>query len=128
VTQVDSRVDPVSRSIVVRAELPNADGALRPGMFMTVALEGRESPALLVPEGAIVPEQGSTFVFVVADGRVARREVRTGRRRPGEVEIIDGLREDEHVVVEGTQNVDEGSAVREQPWAPPGEPAARGGS
>jgi membrane fusion protein (multidrug efflux system) len=126
VTQVDSRVDPVSRSIVVRAELPNADRALRPGMFMTVALEGRESPALMVPEGAIVPEQGSTFVFVANDGQVTRREVRTGRRRPGEVEIVDGLREGEHVVVEGTQNVSDGSAVRELPYAPPTEPVPQG--
>ncbi|MET0291915.1 MAG: efflux RND transporter periplasmic adaptor subunit, partial [Steroidobacteraceae bacterium] len=66
VTQVDTRVDPVSRSILVRAELPNADGSLRPGMFMTVQLVGRESPALLVPEGAIVPEQGHTYAFVVS--------------------------------------------------------------
>lgn len=111
VTQVDTRVDPVSRSILVRAELPNADGALRPGMFMTVTLTGKESPALLIPEGAIVPEQGHTYVFVVRDGVVERREVRTGRRKPGEVEITGGLSVDEHVIVEGTQNVSSGSRV-----------------
>jgi membrane fusion protein, multidrug efflux system len=114
VTQIDTRVDPVSRSIQVRAELPNADGSLRPGMFMTVSLVGRESPALLIPEGAIVPEQGHTYVFVVRDGRVERRELQTGRRRPGEVEIVRGLADGERVIVEGTQNVSEGSRVTER--------------
>jgi membrane fusion protein (multidrug efflux system) len=125
ITQVDSRVDPVSRSILVRAEIPNVDRALRPGMFMSVALAGRPSPALLVPEGAIVPEQGSAFAFVVRDGRVERREVRTGRRRPGDVEIVSGLQPGEKVVVEGTQNVNEGSQVREQASTPPADAPAR---
>lgn len=113
VTNLDSRVDPVTRSITVRAEIPNRDGLLRPGMFMTVALQGDVAPTLLVPEAALVPEQGSTFVFAIADGVAERREVRIGRRRPGEVEIVSGLKEGERVVVDGTQNVRDGSPVRE---------------
>jgi membrane fusion protein (multidrug efflux system) len=114
VSQIDSRVDPVSRSIAVRAELPNPKGELRPGMFMMVKLQGEVSPALLVPESAIVPEQGHTFVFVVANGEATRREVKLGKRRPGVVEIVDGLKEHERVVVEGTQNLRDGGPVREQ--------------
>lgn len=114
VMQIDSRVDPVSRSIAVRAELPNPKGELRPGMFMTVKLQGEVTPALLVPEGAIVPEQGKTFVFVVENGEAIRREVKLGKRRPGEVEIVEGLKEHERVVVEGTQNLRDGGPVREQ--------------
>jgi membrane fusion protein, multidrug efflux system len=114
VSQIDSRVDPVSRSIAVRAELPNPKGELRPGMFMMVKLQGEVSPALLVPESAIVPEQGHTFVFVVANGEATRREVKLGKRRPGVVEIVDGLQEHERVVVEGTQNLRDGGPVREQ--------------
>lgn len=121
VANLDSRVDPVTRSIAVRAELANKDGVLRPGMFMTVSLQAEATPALLVPEAAIVPEQGRTFVFVVSDGVVERREVRMGKRRPGEVQIVTGLQEHEHVVIEGTQNVRDGSRVREQLRdAPPG--------
>lgn len=112
VSNINSRVDPVTRSIVVRAEIPNEKGLLRPGMFMTVTLYGNPEPTLLVPEAAIVPEQGKTFVFVVREDIVERREVRTGKRRPGQVEIVEGLREHEHVVIEGTQNVREGSRVR----------------
>lgn len=111
VTNVDSRVDPVTRSITVRAEIPNPDGVLRQGMFMTVALKGDVVPTLLVPEGAIVPEQGHTYVFVVRDGVVERREVRIGKRRPGDVEVVEGLAEHERVVVEGTQNVRHGTVV-----------------
>jgi membrane fusion protein (multidrug efflux system) len=114
VAQIDSRVDPVSRSIAVRAELPNPKGELRPGMFMTVKLQGEVTPALLVPEGAIVPEQSRTFVFVVEDGEASRREVKLGKRRPGVVEVIEGLKEHERVVVEGTQNLRDGGPVTEQ--------------
>jgi membrane fusion protein (multidrug efflux system) len=113
VTNMDSRVDPVTRTIAVRAELANKDGALRQGMFMTVQLNGEESPALLVPEEAIVPEQGRTYVFVVHDKRVERREVHIGKRRPGDVEIVSGLAEGERVVIEGTQHVRDGTAVEE---------------
>jgi len=113
VTNIESRVDPVTRSITVRAEIPNADGALRQGMFMTVRLEGEAEPTLLVPEGAIVPEQGHIYVFAVRNNIAERREVRIGKRRPGEVEIVDGLAENDRVVVEGTQNVRDGSVVAE---------------
>ncbi len=113
VTNLDSRVDPVTRTIAVRAELQNRDNLLRQGMFMTVTLQGEMAPALLVPEEAIVPEQGRTYVFVVHDNTVARREVHTGKRRPGDVEIVEGLQENERVVIEGTQHVRDGTAVEE---------------
>jgi membrane fusion protein, multidrug efflux system len=112
-TTLDSRVDPVARSITARAELPNKDGVLRPGMFMTVKLTGEPAPTLRIPEEALVPEQGKLYVFAVTNGVVARREVSIGRRRPGEVEVTAGLRENERVIIEGTQKVREGSKVHE---------------
>jgi len=125
VSGVDSRVDPVSRSVIVRAVVPNPDGALKPGMFLNVRLARDARDALLIPEGALVPEQSRQFVFVVEDGRAVRREVHIGRRQPGRVEIVAGLEPGERVVVEGTQKVRDGSAVREaQPpgAAEPGQP------
>jgi membrane fusion protein (multidrug efflux system) len=118
VTNMDSRVDPVTRSVIVRAELANSDGLLRQGMFMTVSLQGEVTPTLLVPEEALVPERGHAYVFIVRNNVVERREVRTGKRRPGYVEIVDGVAEHERVVVDGTQNVRDGSVVQEMP--PPG--------
>jgi membrane fusion protein (multidrug efflux system) len=114
ITKLDSRVDPATRSMFVRAEIPNRDGALKPGMFMTVTLQGDVLPALLVPEAAIVPEQGRAYVFVVEEGVAHRREVSVGRRQPGEVELTKGLKEGERVVVDGTQNLRDGSKVHDQ--------------
>jgi membrane fusion protein, multidrug efflux system len=113
ITNMDSRVDPVTRSVIVRAELANPDGVLRQGMFMTVSLQGEVTPTLLVPEEALVPERGHAYVFVVRNNVVERREVRTGKRKPGYVEIVDGVHEHERVVVDGTQHVRDGSAVEE---------------
>jgi membrane fusion protein (multidrug efflux system) len=113
VTTLDSRVDPVTRSIMIRAELPNADGVLKPGMFMTAKISATALQALLIPEGALVPEQGKTFVFVVKDGVAMKREVTIGRRRPGEVQVTTGLDDGERVVVEGTQKIRDGAQVLE---------------
>jgi len=114
VASVDTRVDPVTRTITVRALVPNPRRLLRPGMFLTVSLERRDVVALMVPEQAIVPEQSRQFVFVLNDGNeVGKREVRTGRRRPGQVEILSGLQEGEKVITEGTQKVRAGTVVGE---------------
>jgi membrane fusion protein, multidrug efflux system len=113
IATLDSRVDPVTRSIVIRAELPNKDGTLKPGMFMTAKISAGAAQALLIPEGALVPEQGKTFVFVVKDGIASKREVTIGRRRPGEVQVTTGLDRGERVVVEGTQKIRDGIQVLE---------------
>jgi membrane fusion protein (multidrug efflux system) len=112
VSSIDSRLDPVSRSITVRARIANQDGRLKPGMFMTVKLLRSDAPALMLPEEALVPEGSKKYVFVVRDGTVARVEVETGRRRPGEVEVTSGLDDGDVVVTEGTQKVRDGVAVK----------------
>ena len=112
VASIDSRVDMATRSVTVRALLANEDGALKPGMFLNVSLANDERQALVIPEEALTPEAERQYVFVVADGKAERREVRIGDRRPGSVEIVAGLRPGEQVVVEGTQKVRDGSAVQ----------------
>ena len=120
VTSVDSRIDSVTRSVTVRAAVPNADGALKPGMFLSVRLDRDVHDAIMIPEAALMPEQSRQFLYVVEDGKAARREVRIGRREPGKVEVVAGLTPGEHVIVEGTQKVREGGAVREvQDPSPP---------
>lgn len=112
VISVDTRVDPVTRTISVRALLPNEEGHLRPGMFLTVSVMREDVSALMVPEESIVPERSKQFVFVVdQNNKVSLREVQTGRRRPGEVEILAGLQEGEMVITEGTQKVRSGQVV-----------------
>jgi len=119
VTSVDTRVDPVSRTITVRALLPNDQGRLRPGMFLTVSLLKEDVKALLVPEQAIVPERSRQFVYVVGDDDIVElREIRTGRRRPGEVEVLEGLKAGERVISEGTQKAQPGKPVAVLPSSP----------
>ena len=112
VTAVDSRVDPVSRTVMVRSKIPNEQGRLRAGMFLTVTLLKEDIEALMVPEQALVPERSTQTVLVVGvDNIVEQRLVETGRRRPGEVEILAGLEPGERVIVEGTQMARDGQPV-----------------
>lgn len=122
VDSVDSRVDPVTRSIKVRARLPNPDGRLRPGMFLTVRVSRDPLPGRVVPEQALVPERGRTYLFVLAEGTISRREVSIGRRTPGEVEILSGVTAGERVVIEGTQKVRDGSRAHELDGQPASAP------
>ena len=113
VKTVNSRVDPVTRAVTVRAEIPNEDARLRPGMLLSVEVISRERRALAVPEEAIVPVGREQFVFVIADdGTAERRRVRIGARHAGVVEIVDGLRAGETVVVAGAMRLGPGRAVR----------------
>ncbi len=125
VASIDSRVDMNTRSVTVRALLANEDGALRPGMFLNVALANDERDALVIPEEALTPEAERQYVFVVADGKAQRREVRIGGRRPGSVEVLGGLDAGEQVIIEGTQKVRDGAPVRAADRVaetPPSEP------
>ncbi|MDJ0940294.1 MAG: efflux RND transporter periplasmic adaptor subunit [Woeseiaceae bacterium] len=111
VASVDTRLDPVSRAVRVRAIIPNDDGTLKPGMFMTVDLQRDRGEVLVAPEQAIVPEGTEQFVFVVEEGVVQKRSVALGRRIPGFVVIDDGLAAGETVITEGTGKVRPGSQV-----------------
>ena len=113
VKSIDSRVDPVTRTVIVRALLPNPDHALRPGMLMQVELQSQRREAIIIPEECLVAQGQKQFVYVVdrADNKVERREVRIGTRRPGEVEIIEGLVVGEQVITDGTLKVRPGNIV-----------------
>jgi membrane fusion protein (multidrug efflux system) len=106
VTAIGSRVDPVTRTVIVRAELPNAVGLLRPGMLMTVDLIKNQTRSLVIPEESVIPVNDRQHVYRVnADNLIEQVEVTIGRRRPGEVEILSGLESGDSVVVEGTTRV-----------------------
>ncbi|MFN3627227.1 MAG: efflux RND transporter periplasmic adaptor subunit, partial [Parvibaculum sp.] len=87
------------------------DHALKPGLLMTVQLLKNPRRAVVVPEEALVPVGTSNFVFVIEDNTASRREVKIGARRPGDVEILEGLREGELVVTHGTMRLRDGQKV-----------------
>lgn len=116
VEAVDAQVDANGRSLLVRARLDNAGGALKPGMFARVrTVFGVRDKAVVVPEEALVPQGGKQFLILVVDGekgKVSRRiEARLGLRQPGRVEIVEGLRAGDQVVVAGQARLMRGDAL-----------------
>jgi membrane fusion protein (multidrug efflux system) len=125
VETIDARVDPATRAITVRAVFANPDRALRPGMLLNVNLFRPERQALVIPEIAVVQVGRDTFVYrVKADTSVEQVKVRTGVRREGRVEILEGLKAGERIVVDGTGKLRPGAKITE---GDAGAPAARKG-
>lgn len=115
VTSVGSRIDAVTRSITIRALLPNPERLLKPGLLMSVELLKNPREVLVIPEEALIPSGRENLVLVV-DRRVTppvaeRRKVAIGSRRPGDVEILSGLQAGEFVVTHGTLRAVPGQAV-----------------
>ncbi|WP_251979021.1 efflux RND transporter periplasmic adaptor subunit [Salinicola avicenniae] len=114
IATLGTRIDPISRSLVVRANLPNPERRLLPGMLMEIDLARAPRDTLKIPENALVPNGERQAVWLIDNGeppRVTRREVTIGERRHGEVEILTGLSAGERVVSHGTLKVREGDVV-----------------
>jgi membrane fusion protein (multidrug efflux system) len=110
---VDPQIDEATRTVLVKALVPNRDGRLRSGMFanLTLILQVREH-ALVIPETALMVQGQTTTVFVVDEtGSVQPRPVKTGVRLAGMIEMLEGLRAGETVVVEGVQKLGPGASV-----------------
>ena len=112
VQAIDPLIDANGRSVGVRGCIDNRQLQLRPGMFARVnAVFGERDNARVIPEEAIVPQGGRQFVIKLLAGptaqtRITKRvEVKVGLRRPGKVEILDGLEAGDTVVTTGQQRV-----------------------
>jgi membrane fusion protein (multidrug efflux system) len=118
---INPEVDPVTRSVRLRASFGNADGRLRPGMYASVeVLSGERQPVLLVPATAAIYAPYGDSVFVLEPsaeagkppGTVARqRFVRLGERRGDLVAVVSGLKAGETVVSSGAFKLRNGAAV-----------------
>ncbi|MEM9706442.1 MAG: efflux RND transporter periplasmic adaptor subunit [Pseudomonadota bacterium] len=115
VASIDSVVDPVTRSVLVRAIIPNPDGLLRPGLLMTVDLLFNRRGAIALPEEALIPSGDKSFVYVVdgapGEQTAQRREIQIGDRRFGEVEVLSGLKAGDQVITEGAIKLRPGARV-----------------
>jgi len=109
---VEPRIDVSTRTLQLRAVCENADLRLRPGTFAQVQFTlARVDDAILVPAEAVIPGLADKTVFVLADGRAARRVVRTGTRTGTSVQILDGLAAGDSVIVSGLQQLRHGMSV-----------------
>ena len=138
---IDPMLDANGRSVGIRACIDNRQNQLRPGMFARVnAVFSERDKAIVVPEEAIVPQGGKQFVIKLLDGadkgtdketKITQRvEVKVGIRKPGKVEILEGLLEGDEVITAGQQRVQkDGTAVKVVELARPvGRPAAEAAS
>jgi len=116
---INPKVDPISRSLVVRGRLDNSSRALLPGQFVKVQLQiANRANALFIPEQALIPQPNTKLVFTVVDGKAQMVPVETGTRMKGWVEITNGLNKGDIVVTGGHQKIGPGSPVHVIPADP----------
>jgi membrane fusion protein (multidrug efflux system) len=112
VTRHSGALDEATRSLIVEADLPNADGTLRPGMYVLVKIGVEQhKDVMLVPAAALVREKAAGFLFTLVDGKANRIPVKYGFNDGVNVEITDGLQENARVIIPGKTALVSGQAV-----------------
>ena len=109
---IEPSVDEQTRTVLLRARVPNPGARLKPGMFARVVLvlETRDN-ALVIPEQALMPLGKDRFVYRLVDGKAVLAKIELGLRRPGEVEIRSGLTAGETIIVDGQLRLKDGAPV-----------------
>ena len=116
---VEPEVEAQTRTVQVRAYVPNADHRLKPGMFANVTLSvGTKDTALTLPEDCIFPHAGGFAVYRDAGGVAELVPVQTGLRTPGRVEILSGLKAGDLVARSGNLRLSPGRKLLPQPSSP----------
>ena len=113
VVAINPLIDANGRAIVIRAQVPNVDGKLRPGMFARVRLfTSGMKDTLVVPEESLFPVGDDKYVYKVVDNKATRQKIEIGARRDGKVEVLNGLAPTDVVVTAGALKLREGVAVQ----------------
>src|SRR5215475_2870176 len=112
ITRLSPSVDQQSRTLRLEAVVNNADGLLKPGFFARVTIQtDRKDKAVVVPAESLLSVSGIEKVFVIENGKVAERIVRSGARSANDVEIIDGLTEGERIAKSDLGSLQQGREV-----------------
>ncbi|MDB5913954.1 MAG: putative periplasmic linker protein, partial [Ramlibacter sp.] len=121
----DLTVDANTGQVTLRAEVPNPNFMLLPGMYVRVQIEqAKASNAMLLPQQAVTRSpQGDTVMIVAANGQVSPRPVKVGGSQNGQWVILSGLAAGEQVMVDGFQKVRPGAPVKPVPWSAGSGPA-----
>lgn len=101
VSNIASRIDPVTRSVQITASFDNQNLHLRSGMLLYTELELSAEQSLMVPEKSLIPQQDKHFVYVIEEGKAIKRQIKIGIRRGGWVAVMNGLTAGEQVITEG---------------------------
>jgi membrane fusion protein (multidrug efflux system) len=122
----DLTVDATTGQVTLRAEVPNRNGALLPGLYVRVLLEqAQASNAVTLPQQAVTRSpQGDSVMVVGTDGKVKPRPVKVGGQQSGQWVILDGLKTGEQVMVDGFQKLRGEAPVKPVPWQAPGSKPA----
>ena len=112
VTRFAHALDPATKTMLTEIEMPNPTGELRPGAYATVQLEvERKQNALIIPVQALLTEKAGTSVFTLSDGKAKKTPVHVGFNDGTNVEIANGIRDDERVILPGKQPLNDGQPV-----------------
>jgi membrane fusion protein (multidrug efflux system) len=116
----DPQVDQQTDTLIMRATIPNPEGQLIDGQFVTAIIQERqEEPRLVVPQAALQMDQTGLYVLVVdAAHKVEQRRIQTGPLRDTDIVVTSGLREGDNVIVDGVQKVRPGQTVEEATLPP----------
>jgi membrane fusion protein (multidrug efflux system) len=129
IAKLDTRIDERTRAITARAEFPNPDRRLKPGMLVRIGVAHGRRESLAAPEAAVSVQGDAAFVYVISprgDGFTAeQRPVLTGARQQGFVEIKDGLAAGDRLVADGLNKIQPNQSVR--PLGPATAAAPHGG-
>ena len=109
---IDPQVELTTRSVQLRARIPNPQQLLRPGMFAQVLLTyGEDERALMIPEEAVMPKQDKMYVYLANDGTARLREITLGTRIRGFAQVLSGLTEQDTVIRVGHHKVQENDPI-----------------
>lgn len=114
ISSIDARIDSVTRTLKVRAEIPNADHKLRAGMLLNLQVVRNVEQILQVPESAVIPIEDEHFIFIVEADKAVKKKLEIGRRHRGFVEVVAGVEIGTEVVIEGALKLRDGTAVNAQ--------------
>jgi membrane fusion protein (multidrug efflux system) len=115
---IDVSVDRATDTVLVRATMPNPDGALIDGELVTVVLEAEQpQEQVMVPQAALIADQEGIYVFVVENGKATVKRIKPGGEIGPNVIVNDGLRGGEQVIVEGLQSIRPGQPVQAAPMS-----------
>ncbi len=111
---IDPKVDEMTRTVLVKAAIPNPESKLKVGMFAKLELViDQKLDGVVIPETALIPKGADVFVYVVdAESKAQMTKVKVGIRMPGELEILEGVAAGDMVITEGYQKIGPGSLVK----------------